>query len=98
LFVASALFGLFQGGIVPSYAMIARELFRREQAGMRVSLTITATLLGMALGGWLSGAIYDLTLTYDWAFVNGIAWNLVTVGIASFLVIRGGPLRRPAMA
>jgi MFS family permease len=88
LFVASAMFGLFQGGIVPSYAMIARELFRPEQAGMRVSLTITATLLGMALGGWLSGAIYDLTLSYDWAFVNGIAWNLVTVCIATFLTLR----------
>jgi MFS family permease len=88
LFVASAMFGLFQGGIVPSYAVIAREVFPPEQAGTRVSLTLTATLLGMALGGWLSGAIYDLTLTYDWAFINGIAWNLVTVSIATFLTLR----------
>ncbi|MEO8558971.1 MAG: MFS transporter [Rhodospirillales bacterium] len=98
LFVASAMFGLFQGGIVPSYAMIARELFRPEQAGMRVSLTITATLLGMALGGWLSGLIYDLTLSYDWAFINGIAWNLVTVSIATFLTLRSSRPTRLALA
>jgi MFS family permease len=100
LFVASAMFGLFQGGIVPSYAMIAREVFRPEQAGTRVSLVLTATLLGMALGGWLSGAIYDLTLSYDYAFLNGIAWNLVTITISAFLVIRGGgfQLRKSAAA
>jgi MFS family permease len=94
LFVASAMFGLFQGGIVPAYALIVRETFRPEQAGTRVSLTLTATLLGMALGGWLSGAIYDLTLTYDWAFINGIGWNLVTVSIATFLTLR---TRRPTL-
>jgi MFS family permease len=86
LFIVSALFGLFQGGIIPSYAMIVREYFPPEQAGTRVALTLMATLLGMALGGWASGAIFDLTSSYDAAFVHGIAWNLVTIAIASMLL------------
>ncbi|MGE0660866.1 MAG: MFS transporter [Reyranellaceae bacterium] len=87
LFVVSALFGLFQGGIVPSYALIVRQYFRPEQAATRVGLAIAATLLGMALGGWASGAIFDWTSSYDAAFVHGIAWNLVTVFIAGMLVV-----------
>jgi MFS family permease len=86
LFLVSALFGLFQGGIIPSYAMIVREYFPPRQAGTRVALTLMATLLGMALGGWASGAIFDLTSSYDAAFVHGIAWNLVTIAITSMLV------------
>jgi MFS family permease len=51
LFVISALFGLFQGGIVPSYAIIVREHFSPSFAGANVGTVIMATLLGMALGG-----------------------------------------------
>jgi MFS family permease len=95
LFLVSALFGLFQGGIIPSYAMIVREYFPPRQAGTRVALTLMATLLGMALGGWASGAIFDLTSSYDAAFVHGIAWNLVTIAITSMLV--WGQRRRAAV-
>jgi MFS family permease len=99
LYVISALFGLFQGGIVPSYALIVREHFPAAQAGWRVGTTITSTLFGMALGGWMSGVIFDLTGSYDAAFLNGIGWNLVTVAIAVLLLRRAGPLRRaPRMA
>ncbi|HYF60987.1 MAG TPA: MFS transporter [Burkholderiaceae bacterium] len=99
LYVISAMFGLFQGGIVPSYALIVREHFPPEQAGTRVGTVITSTLLGMALGGWMSGAIFDATGSYHAAFLNGIAWNLLNVAIATFLLHRSGPLRRrPAVA
>jgi MFS family permease len=98
LYVISAMFGLFQGGIVPSYALIVRENFPASESGGRVGLTITSTVFGMALGGWMSGAIFDLTGSYDAAFVNGIAWNLVTVGIALMLLRRAGPLRRSTPA
>lgn len=53
-----------------------------------------ATLVGMALGGWMSGAIYDLTLSYDYAFLNGFFWNLVNLAIAVLLLMRLGPPRR----
>jgi MFS family permease len=88
LYVISALFGLFQGGIVPSYAIIVREYFDRAEAGARVSIVITATLFGMALGGWMSGAIFDSTGSYRAAFLNGLAWNAVNVSIAAWLLRR----------
>ena len=88
LYVISALFGLFQGGIVPSYAIIVREYFPPHEAGERVGAVITATLFGMALGGWMSGAIYDLAGSYRAAFVNGILFNLLNVSIALFLLRR----------
>lgn len=88
LFVVSAVFGLAQGGIVPSYAVIIRELFPAQEAGLRVSLAISTTLAGMALGGWLAGAIYDWTGSYAGALVNGIAWNLVNVAIVIWLLRR----------
>lgn len=94
LYVISALFGLFQGGIVPSYAIIVREYFSPKEAGTRVGLCLMATLLGMALGGWLSGVIFDLTGSYQAAFLNGIGWNLVNVTIMAWLLMRarGGPV------
>jgi len=88
LYVISALFGLFQGGIVPSYAIIVREHFPPEQAGARVGTVLMCTLFGMALGGWLSGKVFDLTGSYEAAFVNGIAWNLLNLGIAFTLLTR----------
>lgn len=88
LYVVSALFGLFQGGIVPSYALIVREYFPPKEAGARVGIVLMATLFGMALGGWLSGVIYDLTGSYQAAFINGIAWNLLNISIVLFLLWR----------
>jgi MFS family permease len=92
LYVISALFGLFQGGIVPSYAIIVREYFSPKEAGTRLGLVLMATLLGMALGGWMSGVIFDLTGSYQAAFLNGIAWNLINVSIMVCLLMRS---RRP---
>jgi MFS family permease len=96
LYVISALFGLFQGGIVPSYAIIVREFFPPREAGARVGAVIMATLFGMALGGWMSGVVFDVTGSYKAAFVNGIAWNLVNLSIASWLLRRA--ILRPALA
>jgi MFS family permease len=94
LYLISALFGLSQGGIVPSYALIVRDHFPASEAGTRVGLVLAATLAGMALGGWLSGALFDLTGSYQAAFANGVAWNLLNVGIAWFLLSRAtrGPI------
>ena len=88
LYVISALFGLFQGGLVPSYAIIVREHFPAAEAGARVGTVLMFTLFGMALGGWMSGKIFDLTGSYDAAFANGVAWNLLNLGIAGFLFWR----------
>ena len=88
LYVISALFGLFQGGIVPSYAIIIREHFSAREAGARTGTVLMFTLLGMALGGWMSGVVFDLTGSYHAAFVNGIGWNLLNLAIAMTLLVR----------
>jgi MFS family permease len=88
LYVISALFGLFQGGLVSTYPIIIREFFDRAEAGARVATVIMATLFGMALGGWMSGAIFDVTGSYRAAFLNGSAWNLVNVSIVAWLLRR----------
>lgn len=90
LYVVSALFGLSQGGIVPTYALIIRKVFPGSQAATRVSIVLGATMIGMGIGGWMSGALYDLTLSYDAAFLNGVAWNLLNMAIAVFLLFRLG--------
>lgn len=87
LYIVSGLFGLAQGGIVPSYALIVREYFPAREAGAKVSLVLMATVAGMAVGGWMSGEIYDLTGSYKAAFINGIAFNLLNVSIAFWLVM-----------
>ncbi len=91
LYAISALFGLFQGGIVPSYTIIVRECFPAKQAGARVGLVMMATLFGMALGGWMSGWIFDLTGSYRAAFANGVAWNLANALIALWLLTKALP-------
>ena len=88
LYIISAMFGLFQGGIVPSYAIIVREHFPPQHAGALVGKVILGTLIGMALGGWLSGKLFDLTGSYHVAFINGIGWNLLNMSIAAWLFFR----------
>jgi MFS family permease len=95
LYVISALFGLFQGGIVPMYAIIIRQYFPPREAGTRVGIAIFATIVGMAWGGWVSGWIFDLTGSYRAAFLNGIGWNLVNVSVMTWLLLR---TRQPRLA
>ena len=96
LYVISALFGLFQGSIVPMYAILVREFFPAREAGVRVGIVLMATLGGMALGGWMSGWLFDVTGSYQAAFVNGLGWNLLNLLIATWLLLRPG--RRAAVA
>jgi MFS family permease len=98
LYVVSALFGLSQGGIVPSYAIIVRESFAPREAGARIGAVVMATIVGMALGGWMSGAIFDLTGSYQAAFINGIIWNLLNLVVAFWLLGLPRPRRIPALA
>jgi MFS family permease len=96
LYAISALFGLVQGGIVPSYAIVIREYLPAREAGTRFGVVIMATLLGMAFGGWISGVIFDVTGSYRAAFANGALWNLLNAGIALALLTRGARRVAPA--
>lgn len=88
LYVISGIFGLFQGGIVPMYAVICRDYLPPKEAGQRIGLVIAATIAGMALGGWMSGVLYDLTGSYRMAFLHGILWNAVNLAVCFWLIIR----------
>ena len=88
LYVISAMFGLFQGGLVPSYALIVRETMPAREAATRVGIVIMASVIGMSIGGWVSGAIFDATGSYRAAFLNGVAWNIVNMAIALTLLLR----------
>jgi MFS family permease len=94
LYAISILFGLVQGGIVSSYAIIVREYFAPQEAGTRLGIVLMASLGGMALGGWMSGAIFDFTGSYRAAFLNGLAWNMINVAIMLWLI----KLTRPRLA
>jgi MFS family permease len=98
LYVISMLFGLFQGGIVPMYAVIVREYFPPQEAGVRVGIVIFSTIIGMAFGGWISGAIFDYTGSYQAAFANGLAWNLLNVSIAAWLLLASRPKKQGTSA
>jgi MFS family permease len=96
LYVISALFGLFQGGLIPMYAVVVREYFSPREVGTRVGLVLMATLAGMAFGGWVSGWIFDLTGSYRVAFVNGLLWNFLNLAIVAWLMLRRERLRLAA--
>jgi MFS family permease len=96
LYVISSMFGLFQGGIVPSYAIIVREAMPASEAATRVGTVIFASVFGMSFGGWVSGVIFDATGSYGAAFLNGFAWNALNVAIVVGLLIRAR--QRPALA
>jgi MFS family permease len=98
LYVISGLFGLFQGGIIPMYAVIVREYFSPRDAGVRTGIALMFALFGMALGGWMSGAIFDITGSYQAAFANGILWNIVNVVIIGWLLLRSHRSTTPRLA
>jgi MFS family permease len=88
LYLISGMFGLFQGGIVPSYAIIVREAMPAREAATRVGIVIFASVFGMSFGGWVSGVIFDATGSYAAAFANGVAWNVLNIGIVLMLLWR----------
>jgi len=98
LYLISGMFGLFQGGIVPSYAIIVREAMPAREAATRVGIVIFASVFGMSFGGWVSGVIFDVTGSYAAAFANGLAWNVVNMVIVLSLLLRARSQQRPAMA
>ena len=94
LYMVSLIFGLSQGGIVPSYALIVREYMPAKEAGAQGGFVLMMTIWGMALGGWMSGWIYDVSGSYEMAFLNGIAWNLINIGLVLALFFHK-PAQRP---
>ena len=89
LYLVSLIFGLAQGGIVPSYAVILREYLPTQNIASKIGIVLMATIFGMAFGGWVSGFIFDLTGSYSLAFLNGIIWNVINILLIIYLMFKG---------
>ena len=87
LYIIAVFFGLSQGGIVPIYAVIISKFLPANEVAERVGFLIFATIIGMSLGGWISGEIFDYTNSYKLAFLNGIFWNIINVSIMVYLYL-----------
>ena len=88
LFAVSAAFGLGFSGIVPAYVLALRELYPASEAAWRIPTLLLFTGIGMALGGWLAGALYDYFGSYVPAFATGIGANLINLLLIGTLLAR----------
>ncbi|MGL4811068.1 MAG: MFS transporter, partial [Beijerinckiaceae bacterium] len=98
LTIITGIFGLFQGGIVPMYAVLVREFLPAREAGARIGMVVTATILGMAFGGYISGVIFDQTASYRMAFLNGLVWNALNFAIVLWIFLKQRPRAQLAAA
>jgi predicted MFS family arabinose efflux permease len=98
LFVAALLFGLGFSGIMPCYALIIRLLFPVSEAGWRIAAQYLFAALGMALGGWMGGATFDMTGEYTIAFYIGAGFGVMNFSLIWLLFSRHRKSRTPALA
>ncbi|MDP6405795.1 MAG: MFS transporter [Alphaproteobacteria bacterium] len=96
LYLLSVLFGLSFGGIVPLYTLIIRDHFAAGESGWRIGVIMLFGTIGAGLGGWLGGFVFDLTASYQWAFVLGVIFNIGNLAIIGTLL--GRERRQTAIA
>jgi MFS family permease len=86
LYVVAAAFGFGYGGIGPTYPVIIRDYLSEQWAGRYTAIVIMFGTFGMAIGGWMGGFGFDLTGAYDTAFLLGVGFNLINLGIVAYLI------------
>lgn len=91
LFSVSGVFGLAFGGLIPGYILAIREIYPAAEASWRIPLVLFPGALGMAVGGWMAGLIYDGWGYYAPAFAAGILFNLMNLVLVGTLVPRHRP-------
>ncbi len=63
-------FGLTYGGVMPLYAVVARELFGERAMGASYGgIFFISSCIGMGLGAWIGGQIFDRTGTYQMMYI-----------------------------
>ncbi len=80
-YAVAALFGFVYAGVMPLYAVLARENFPLRMMGTIIGGTAMAGSLGMATGPLAGGLIYDTFASYGWLYIG--AWG---IGIGAFLI------------
>jgi MFS family permease len=89
LYAVSAAFGLGFGGLIPAYVLTVRDLFPASEAGWRIGTVLFFGLVGMAVGAWMGGALYDWFAYYKPSFALGVAFNALNLVLIGGLVVRG---------
>ena len=88
---------------MPAYSLVIRDLFPASEAGWRMGAMYLFGTLGMAMGAWLGGVVFDAVLRYQPAFLVGVLFNIVNIAIIGWLVwrkhgMRGGGVSVPQTA
>ena len=95
LFAVAVAFGFGQAGLVPAYVIVVRAHYSLQEANWRIPAVLFGGTLGMAVGGWGAGLIFDFTASYVTAFATGLAFNAANFAILLFLLGRDrGPYTR----
>lgn len=96
IYALSVIHGIPYIAIVQGYALILRQVYGPTIAGWRLGVVMLFAMAGMAVGGWLGGAIFDATLSYRLAFQAALAFNLLNLMLlgALYLVQRRRPMAR----
>ena len=82
-YALAVVFGFAYGGVMPLYAILVREYFGERVMGTAFGAVSLAATLGMALGPWIGGALYDSLGGYAWMFIGSAAIGLGAVAIAT---------------
>jgi MFS family permease len=81
-YAVAATFGFAYGGVMPLYAVLAREYFGQRILGAVFGAAAMVSSLGMALGPAIGGWIFDTFGRYTWMYVGSAAFGLGAVAIA----------------
>jgi MFS family permease len=88
-YAVASLFGFVYAGVMPLYAVLARENFPLRMMGLIIGSSSMAGSLGMALGPVLGGLIFDAYATYVWlyvaSFVMGVGAALIATTFRPFV-------------
>ena len=77
IYILSVIHGIPYIAIVQGYALILRRLYGSSIAGWRLGVVMLFAMAGMAVGGWIGGAVFDATLSYRPAFQLALAFDML---------------------
>jgi MFS family permease len=81
-YALAVVFGFAYGGVMPLYAILVREYFGARSMGTIFGAVAFVSTLGMALGPWAGGSLYDAFGGYFWLYIGSFGIGLGAVAIA----------------
>jgi MFS family permease len=81
-YALSVVFGTAYGGVMPLYAVLAREYFGQRIMGTVFGAAIMTSSLGMAFGPWIGGVVFDTFNGYSWLYIGSASVGLGAMAVA----------------